>query len=135
MKLKIAIFLFGIFLISSCTQNSKTDPWIITAPAGNEFVKIDKNGNTIIPNGRIVAPVGKSIVVAPHPFGLTLSPDGNTAITANSGTSPLSITIVRNILSITRKFSKCRPDQKPIKEFWNLFLWVLPFRKITAWFT
>jgi len=30
---------------------------------------------------------------------LTLSPDGNIAVTANSGTSPLSITIVRNILS------------------------------------
>ena len=38
-------------------------------------------------------------MVAPHPYGLTLSPDGNTAVTANSGTSPLSITIIRNILS------------------------------------
>ncbi|MBN2174111.1 MAG: hypothetical protein JW731_08270, partial [Bacteroidales bacterium] len=62
-------------------------------------VKIDKDGETIIPNGRIIKPAGKSIVVAPHPYGLTISPDGNTAITANSGTSPLSITIIRNILS------------------------------------
>ena len=53
----------------------------------------------MIPNGRILTPAGKSIVVAPHPYGLILSPDGNTAITANSGTGPLSITIIRNILS------------------------------------
>jgi YVTN family beta-propeller protein len=98
MKLQIAIFLLGVFLISSCTQN-KTNPWIITAPAGKKVVEIDKAGKTIIPNGRIIAPAGKSIMVAPHPYGLTLSPDGNTAVTANSGIRPLSITIIRDILS------------------------------------
>lgn len=99
MKLKIAFYIFCLFLLNSCSQNKKTDHWIITAPAENRFVTIDKAGETIIPNGRIVTPLGKSIVVAPHPYGLTLSPDGNTAITANSGTGPLSITIIRNILS------------------------------------
>ncbi len=58
-----------------------------------------KHGKTVIPNGRFITPAGKSILTAPHPYGLTLSPDGNTAVTANSGTNPLSITIVRNILS------------------------------------
>ncbi len=53
----------------------------------------------MIPNGRYIEPAGKSILTAPHPYGLCLSPDGNTAVTANSGTSPLSITIVRDILS------------------------------------
>ncbi len=53
----------------------------------------------MIPNGRYISPAGKSIVTAPHPYGLTLSPDGNIAVTANSGTSPLSITIIRDILS------------------------------------
>ncbi|MCF6332705.1 MAG: hypothetical protein L3J11_05415 [Draconibacterium sp.] len=96
---QITILFFAIFLLCSCVQNKKNDPWIITAPAGNRCAKINKTGETIIPNGRIIAPVGKSIVVAPHPYGLTLSPDGNTAITANSGTSPLSISIIRNILS------------------------------------
>ncbi len=99
MKLKVAFYVLGLFLFSSCSQNNTTNPWIITAPAGDRFVTIDQTGETIIPNGRIIAPAGKSIVVAPHPYGLTLSPDGNTAITANSGTGPLSITIIRNILS------------------------------------
>ena len=95
------LFLYvSLFLILvSCHSNRKADLWILSAPSGERFVTIDKTGETVIPNGRLVTPAGKSIVVAPHPFGLTLSPDGNTAITANSGTSPLSITIVRNILS------------------------------------
>ena len=90
-----------LLLVSSCVdQNEEQNvPWIISVPAGNEYTKIDKSGNTIIPNGRFLTPAGKSIETAPHPYGLTLSPDGNVAVTANSGTDPISITIVRNILS------------------------------------
>jgi DNA-binding beta-propeller fold protein YncE len=87
-----------ILLLSAC-QPKEEALWIVSAPAGNQFTKIDKDGITVIPNGRWLTPAGKSIVTAPHPYGMTLSPDGNTVVTANSGTSPLSITIVRNILS------------------------------------
>ena len=92
----------SFILLISCKYNTSSNEdelWIITSPSGNDIVKIDKSGKTIIPNGRIITPEGKSIVTAPHPYGLTLSPDGNIAVTANSGTSPLSITIIRNILS------------------------------------
>ena len=95
----LALFLFVLLLIASCKTNKQPDPWIASAPAGERYVEINKTGETVLPNGRLLTPAGKSIVVAPHPFGLTLSPDGNTAVTANSGTSPLSITIIRNILS------------------------------------
>lgn len=94
--------LLGLLLITGCSmQNSpeKNIPWIISAPAGTDITRIDKNGTTVIPNGRLITPAGKSIITAPHPYGLTISPDGNNVVTANSGTSPLSITIVRNILS------------------------------------
>lgn len=97
--MKNLFFVFILLIFISCDSSRKADLWIISAPAGDRFATIDKNGETVIPNGRIVTPVGKSIMVAPHPFGLTLSPDGNTAVTANSGTSPLSVTIIRNILS------------------------------------
>jgi YVTN family beta-propeller protein len=99
MKLKIAFSFLALALVISCSKDRVSSPWIITVPAGDRYVSIHKGGETIIPNGRIVAPAGKSIVVAPHPYGLTVSPDGNTAVTANSGTGPLSITIIRNILS------------------------------------
>jgi DNA-binding beta-propeller fold protein YncE len=73
--------------------------FIISAPAGDEYVTINKDGKTVIPNGRYVSPLGKTHRVAPHPFGLAISSDGNIAITANSGTSPISINILKNILS------------------------------------
>ena len=94
-------FLVILFLSSCSLQNNSKDKafWIISAPAGNQFTKINKTGKTVIPNGRYITPAGKSIVTAPHPYGLTLSPDGHTVVTANSGTNPLSITIVRDILT------------------------------------
>ena len=92
-------FLILLVLINAGCKTKTENPWIISAPAGSRFTKIDKTGATVIPNGRFITPAGKSIVTAPHPYGLVLSPDGNTVVTANSGTSPLSITIIRNILS------------------------------------
>ncbi|MDX1315305.1 MAG: hypothetical protein R3356_07360, partial [Eudoraea sp.] len=103
------VFSLFVILLSSCAPNQSSGPWIISAPAGERYTAIDTSGVTIIPNGRIVAPPGKSILVAPHPYGLTLSPDGNTAVTANSGTSPLSITIIRDILSHTPEVQQVPP--------------------------
>ncbi|MEN8201777.1 MAG: hypothetical protein ABFS28_04215 [Bacteroidota bacterium] len=107
----ISVISISIIMIAlvSCSQNKKAEPWIITAPAGDRYVTIDKEAETIIPNGRIVAPAGISIGVAPHPYGLTLSPDGNTAVTANSGTGPLSITIIRDILSAEPEVQQVPP--------------------------
>ena len=87
------------FVILSATLFAQNNLWILSAPAYKEFTKIDRAGTTVIPNGRFITPLGKQITTAPHPYGLALSPDGNTAVTANSGTGPLSITIIKNILS------------------------------------
>ena len=100
--MRAIFYLCAIFMCMSCNKQSSSkenELWLISAPAGKEFTKIDKSGKTVIPNGRYLTPAGKSIVTAPHPYGLTLSRDGNVAVTANSGTNPLSITIIRNILS------------------------------------
>ena len=107
---KVIQFLVFLFLTACSFQNNGDKVlWIISAPSGSEFVKIDKEGKTVIPNGRYITPAGKSIITAPHPYGLTLSPDGNIAVTANSGTSPLSITIVRDILSQHPKVQQIPP--------------------------
>lgn len=97
---KFLLLIVILSFVTACDFITKNDSlWIISAPAGSEYAKIDKAGKTVIPNGRLVTPAGKSILTAPHPYGLALSPDGNIAVTANSGISPLSITIIRNLLS------------------------------------
>lgn len=73
--------------------------WHISPPAGERFCQINTAGETIIPNGRIIKPMGTTYRIAPHPYGLVLSPDGKTVITANSGTNPFSISILQNIFS------------------------------------
>ena len=95
----LAVF---IFLACSSPQEKRSETtWIISAPAGIRYTQQDFEGTTIIPNGRLVQPFGKTLRVAPHPYGLVLSPDGNIAITANSGTGPFSISIISDILSET----------------------------------
>lgn len=90
---KLSGVLLGLLLYYSAAAQQ------ISAPAGSEYAQINKNGATVLPNGRIVTPMGKQFTTAPHPYGLVLSPDGNVAVTANSGTNPFSITILKNILA------------------------------------
>jgi YVTN family beta-propeller protein len=100
--MKKTILLPILLLVFACDSQNHLESdtiWIASAPSGDEVTKIEKQGKTVIPNGRYITPAGLSFLTAPHPYGLTLSPDGNVAVTANSGTSPLSITIVRDILS------------------------------------
>jgi YVTN family beta-propeller protein len=88
------VLLFTIFI--SCKSN-RNELIVLSAPARNLYTSINKEGTTVIPNGRLLTPSGRSFEVAPHPFGLALSNDGNIAVTANSGVKPLSITIIRNL--------------------------------------
>ncbi|MFH1744220.1 MAG: bifunctional YncE family protein/alkaline phosphatase family protein, partial [bacterium] len=74
-----------------------SEPLTAHAPALKRFCTIDRMGESIIPNGRILTPTGRQVQVAPHPYGLCLSPDGNTLVTANSGTRPFSLSIIKNL--------------------------------------
>ena len=128
MKIKILSgSLLLVALIFFFCIKSKKEIIILSAPAGNRYAEIDKNGSTVIPNGRLLTPSGKSIMVAPHPYGLTLSRDGNIAVTANSGTSPLSITIIRDILSDTPRVQQIPPGPVTDK---GVLASVLPFPRI-----
>lgn len=84
--------LLVVWLAGSCVSPKSSA--ILEPPAGNRYCTIDTTGETIIPNGRIVAPMGTTVRIAPHPYGLALSPDGRTAVTANSGNRPFSITLI-----------------------------------------
>jgi len=61
-------------------------PLVYTAPAGSRVAGAPNPArpyDVILPNGRIVAPVGKSVVVGMNSLGVALSPDGKYAIVSN----------------------------------------------------
>ncbi|MDP3915884.1 MAG: hypothetical protein Q8R96_19325 [Bacteroidota bacterium] len=93
------ICFFFLIINSSFSQQKLPNLKVVSSPSGSLYTQIDKSGKTVIPNGRFLTPYGKSVEVAPHPFGLTLSADGSVAVTANSGTSPISISIIKNLRS------------------------------------
>jgi len=97
MKKVISLALVIFAVLATCNGNIPQEVWLTSAPAGKLFCKIRKSGKTVIPSGRIITPAGKSIIVAPHPYGLALSNDGTTAVTANSGVKPVSVSIIHDI--------------------------------------
>jgi DNA-binding beta-propeller fold protein YncE len=93
----------------------------LQAPAGDRPVKIDPSGDTVLPNGRLITPRGTHVKVAPHPYGMALSPDGKALVTANSGTAPFSVSIITELQSlqptvvqIPPRFKSPDPDPESI---------------------
>jgi len=103
MKSPVLLSLLVSFLIAACQTSKESHlafkKWSLSAPAGSRYCEINTSGETIIPNGRIIKPMGQTVRIAPHPFGLALSPDGSVAVTANSGNRPFSITLLEAPLS------------------------------------
>ena len=75
-----------------------------SAPAGDRPATtdtvIDGVKAAVLPNGRLVTPAGTEVnVQAPKPFGMALSPDGETLATLNSGAAPFSLTLIAQLHS------------------------------------
>jgi len=94
----VKLRLLGLLLCLGSAAATANARYQVSAPAGDRPAQIDREaGIAVLPNGRIVRPVGDLVTVAPHPYGLALSPDGKIAVTANSGTGPFSLSVVRGI--------------------------------------
>ena len=83
------ILLFAIFLIGSAVLAEQN----FTAPAGNRPA-LRRPGPSILPGGRVIAPLGEEYVTGPGAFGLQLSPSGKTLVTANGGPGRYSLTVM-----------------------------------------
>lgn len=106
--LTISLFWLGPMLASVTGQSSAagSKSLYFRAPAGTRpttrHVQIDGYDAAVLPNGRLLTPVGVEVGVgAPRPYGMALSPDGTTLATINSGASRFSISLVRNLGSAT----------------------------------
>src|SRR5262245_19694244 len=74
------------------------------APAGDlpatRHIAIEGYDGAVLPNSRLITPAGREVAVnAPKPFGLALAPSGTMLATANSGTGPFSVSLIKNINS------------------------------------
>lgn len=89
----------------------------LRAPAGDRPTQIVRAPNsalpTVIPNGRFITPAGVQVTVAPHPYGLALSPDEKTLVTVNSGTAPFSISIITRLGSSNPSVAQIPQGFKP----------------------
>jgi YVTN family beta-propeller protein len=110
-KRRVTVFLGLILLLTgwNCHKGAKDAVWTISPPAGLEQTKIDRKGTTVLPNGRHLTPRGLQIEVAPHPFGLTLSPEGSVAVTANCGIEPFSVSVITDVLGENRTVRQIPP--------------------------
>lgn len=65
-----------------------------TAPAGRAPVMRRPGAASVIPGGRVVDPAGAQHFTGPGPFGLAISPNGRTVVTANGGPQRFSFTVL-----------------------------------------
>lgn len=95
----IRTLLIGSLGLTTVSFSQSPQRWIVESPAQQEYCVVDKDGTTVLPDGRFLRPYGTTHTIAPHPFGLIVDPSGKTAVTANSGTNPLSVTILDSVFS------------------------------------
>ena len=91
-----------VLLCGSCAVGSRISGQrgvVLCAPSVTQYCRVDADGVSVIPNGRLLTPRGKQYRIEPHPYGLTLSQDGETLVTVNSGVDPFSFSIMRHPLS------------------------------------
>ncbi len=120
----VAVALLGLQV--ACSQGPSNDV-VFLAPAGQRPTHINRQGETVIPNGRVLRPAGRQITVAPHPYGMALSPDGNTLVTANSGVRPFSLSFIRNIQSDSPQVQQVPPTANTDPDVLNALFMGLAF--------
>ena len=88
----------------------------LRAPAGERYVTIDREGETVLPSGRLLTPRGRHVMTAPHPFGMALSADGRVLATVNGGTEPFSLTVVHAVDGASPRVRQIPPGPRAEKK-------------------
>ncbi len=101
-----------ILSVAASAQTRDATPYF-EAPAGSLYASRNPSGVTVLPSGRLLAPRGVNVVVAPHPYGLALSPNGSLLVTSNSGTGPFSLSLLRGLASGTPEVKRIPPEGAP----------------------
>ena len=65
-----------------------------SAPAGIRPAVRRPGAASILPGGRVVAPLGQQVPTGPGPFGLVVSASGHTVVSSNGGPNHYSLTVM-----------------------------------------
>jgi YVTN family beta-propeller protein len=108
-----------------------------SAPAGIRPALRRSGAASILPGGRIIAPLGNRYVTGPGPFGLAISASGRTLVSANSGPDRFSLTVleqdksgawsVRQLIAPMRKPVEKEGDREKDEEAWHSVFMGLAF--------
>ena len=102
------------------------------APAGIRPAVRRPGGASILPGGRIIAPLGSQHVTGPGPFGLAISPNGRTVVSSNGGPNRYSLTVLqrekegawssRHLLTSQKKNSDPKDAREDDEEWRSVFM-------------
>ena len=123
-RFQILAFLLIILVQNASSQKMQS---YLSVPGYNEYAKIDTIGNSILPSGRYVTPVGKSIRITNDPYGLKISPDGTVAISMHEN----AITLINLKNYQTKRIPEYRHNEEsPLKKGSFLGIAFHPTKKI-----
>jgi len=108
-----------------------------SAPAGIRPALRHPGASSILPGGRVIAPLGNQYIAGPGPFGLAISASGRTLVSANSGPDRFSLTVleqdksgawsVRQLVAPRRKPAEKEADREKDDEAWHSVFMGLAF--------
>lgn len=78
-------------MLASLAPTVMCEEFLTRSPSGTRYVELNPTGETVLPNGRLITPSGPMIRVRPHPFGLTMSPDGRWVVVISNDGAQLTI--------------------------------------------
>jgi YVTN family beta-propeller protein len=101
-----------------------------SAPAGVRPAIRRSGGASILPGGRVIAPIGVQYITGPGPFGLAISPSGKTVVSSNSGPERFSLTLLdrdKTSRRLVRHMVMVKRDDPEESEAWRSVFMGLAF--------
>ena len=94
----------------------------------------------ILPGGRIILPAGEQFITGSGPFGLAVSPEGKTVVTANGGPGRNSLTILQrdktnhwDVRHLLARTTGDADDDDEIADWRSVFMGIAFVNEHSAW--
>ncbi len=87
-------------------------------PAGDRPAHRAVSGESILPGGRVITPLGDQFFTGPGPFGIAISPSGKTVVAADGGPNRYALTILEgnSVRHLAAHRKRDNDDEKDAKD-------------------